>query len=83
MALGDKGLSDREVGERLDLPRGTFHYMRVVGARARWRCPRCWRTGNKIELSGADYAELLGLYLGDGCISRAGRTARLRFTLDA
>ena len=31
----------------------------------------------------ADYAELLGLYLGDGCISRAGRTARLRLTLDA
>lgn len=30
-----------------------------------------------------DYAELLGLYLGDGYISRAGRTHRLRIFLDA
>jgi len=30
-----------------------------------------------------DYAELLGLYLGDGCIASAGRTQRLRISLDA
>jgi hypothetical protein len=30
-----------------------------------------------------DYAELLGLYLGDGCVSAAGRTRRLRLSLDA
>lgn len=29
-----------------------------------------------------DYAELLGLYLGDGCISGARRTYRLRIALD-
>jgi hypothetical protein len=30
-----------------------------------------------------DYAELLGLYLGDGCISEGARTTRLRIALDA
>ncbi len=30
-----------------------------------------------------DYAYLLGLYLGDGYVSAAGRTYRLRITLDA
>jgi hypothetical protein len=30
-----------------------------------------------------DYTELLGLYLGDGCISAAARTDRLRLSLDA
>lgn len=29
-----------------------------------------------------DYAFLLGMYLGDGCISRMGRTYRLRISLD-
>ncbi len=32
---------------------------------------------------GVEYVYLLGLYLGDGYISRAGRTFRLRITLDA
>jgi hypothetical protein len=31
----------------------------------------------------ADYAELLGLYLGDGHITRMARTQRLRLMLDA
>ena len=35
------------------------------------------------QVHGEDYAELLGLYLGDGCISPAARTARLRIALDA
>ena len=29
-----------------------------------------------------DYSELLGLYLGDGCISDGPRTMRLRIALD-
>jgi hypothetical protein len=29
-----------------------------------------------------DYAELLGFYLGDGCISSGPRTVRLRIALD-
>jgi hypothetical protein len=35
-----------------------------------------------VRFSVEDYALLLGLYLGDGCISRMGRTYRLRIHLD-
>jgi hypothetical protein len=35
------------------------------------------------ELDAESYGYLLGLYLGDGCISRAGAVWRLRVTLDA
>ena len=36
-----------------------------------------------MRFTPGEYAELLGLYLGDGCIVRAGRTERLRLSLDA
>jgi hypothetical protein len=36
-----------------------------------------------MRFSPDDYAELLGLYLGDGFISYGPRTTRLRITLDA
>jgi hypothetical protein len=36
-----------------------------------------------VRFDAADYAELLGLYLGDGHISRLARTERLRLHLDA
>jgi hypothetical protein len=36
-----------------------------------------------MRFTDEDYAELLGLYLGDGFISRGARTFRLRITLDA
>jgi hypothetical protein len=36
-----------------------------------------------MRFSAEDYAELLGLYLGDGHIARLARTERLRISLDA
>lgn len=36
-----------------------------------------------LSFSADDYSELLGLYLGDGHITQAGRTNRLRLFLDA
>jgi hypothetical protein len=36
-----------------------------------------------MRFTAGDYAELLGLYLGDGCISATGRAYRLRISLDA
>lgn len=36
-----------------------------------------------MRFTPGDYAELLGLYLGDGCISKGERTFRLRICLDA
>ena len=35
-----------------------------------------------MTFSGADYSELLGMYLGDGYIARMGRTHRMRIFLD-
>ena len=35
-----------------------------------------------MHFSTEDYAELLGLYLGDGCISPGARTERLRLHFD-
>lgn len=83
LELARTGLSDTEVARRLGLPRGTVAYIRVTSRRRRWLCPRCWRGGRRIDLGPADYCELLGLYLGDGCMSNAGRTDRLRIALDA
>ena len=37
----------------------------------------------RVHADSADYAELLGVYLGDGCIATAGRVERLRVSLDA
>jgi hypothetical protein len=38
---------------------------------------------SSVRLQPADYAELLGLYLGDGHITRLARTERLRIFLDS
>ncbi|TDZ81401.1 hypothetical protein DE4587_01268 [Mycobacteroides salmoniphilum] len=42
----------------------------------------CGAAHDQSSLPAASYAYLLGLYLGDGCISRDRRTWRLRITLD-
>jgi hypothetical protein len=36
-----------------------------------------------MRFGAGDYAELLAMYLGDGCLSHGGRTMRLRIALDA
>src|SRR5215218_7990230 len=78
------GLRDAEVALRLGLPRTTVRDWRRSTARAeRLRCPRCWRPTRPLTAEAGDYAELLGLYLGDGCISPAGRTQRLRLSPDS
>jgi LAGLIDADG DNA endonuclease family protein len=46
-------------------------------------CPRCWRWAKPMRFTPDEYAELLGLYLGDGSISQSARTTRLRIVLDA
>jgi LAGLIDADG-like domain len=85
LALVGAGENDCEVARRLGLPRTTVRDWRrskdlsPLGD----TCPRCWRSSLKpIAFSPADYAELLGLYLGDGHIVRTGRSDRLRLFLD-
>lgn len=44
------------------------------------RCPRCGRHDHDVPRS--DYAYLLGIYLGDGCLGRAERSVALRISMD-
>lgn len=79
--LFDRGLSDAEVGHHLGLSRRTVGYWRDL---AEWPvCPRCWRRAKPLEFTSRDYAELLGLYLGDGYINAMPRTYRFRLFLDS
>ncbi len=78
------GVNDCEIARRLGVARTTVRD---------WRRPRyvanfvtCLRCGSRLRplaLSDPDYAELLGLYLGDGHISQLARTQSLRISLDA
>lgn len=85
-ALIAAGLNDCEISRRLGIPRTTIRDWRKPRYRprpSRSVCPRCWRRMTPLRFSIDDYVELLGLYLGDGCISPGARTHRLRITLDA
>jgi Homeodomain-like domain len=79
------GLNDCEVARRLGVPRRTVRDWRVPSyvPRERPRCLRCWRPTSPFSFTPDDYAELLGLYLGDGHITRMARAERLRVMLDA
>jgi hypothetical protein len=81
-----QGVNDCEIARRLGVPRTTvrdWRRPRYVPKRLAERCMRCWTATTPVRFSSEDYAELLGLYLGDGCISRLPRTERLRISLDA
>ncbi|HEX2086739.1 MAG TPA: hypothetical protein VHF89_13750 [Solirubrobacteraceae bacterium] len=82
-SLALAGVNDCEIARRLGLPRTTVRDMRVPRRTERPTCPRCWRPTRAVRFTAGEYAELLGLYLGDGCIVEAGRTQRLRLALDA
>jgi hypothetical protein len=80
-----RGLNDCQVADRLGVPRRTVRDWRHPRPRANRAatCPRCWRPTRRVVFTPDDYAELLGLYLGDGHISSQPRTERLRLMLDA
>jgi hypothetical protein len=89
LALVKAGLNDCEISRRLGIPRRTIldwrkppskRYVRTIVTET---CPRCWLPARPMQFSAPDYAELLGLYLGDGYISAHPRTSRLRIALDA
>jgi hypothetical protein len=86
VALVGQGLNDCEIARRTGIPRSTVRDWRRPKYQQKAHravCPRCWRATKLIRFTAEDYAELLGLYLGDGCISAGARTARLRIALDA
>ena len=79
-----QGLGDRQIGRALRVHHSTVAaWRRREGARPA-PCPRCaMPLRQPISFEVGDYAELLGLYLGDGWISRVSRTLVLRVALDA
>jgi hypothetical protein len=91
LALVSEGYADTVIARITGIPRSTIREWRigrvpgattVTGLDGRVRaCPIC--IPGSIELPPAAYAYLFGLYLGDGCITKAPRTYRLRFFLDA
>lgn len=86
MALIAVGVSDSEIARRLGVARTTvrdWRRPRYARQSSIIRCERCWRSMRLVRFTPADYAELLGLYLGDGYICALPRTERLRIFLDA
>lgn len=87
LALVAAGHNDCEVARRLGIPRRTILDWRRPtyvprGEVPSETCPRCWRAAKPMRFTIDDYAELLAMYLGDGCISGHARTFRLRIALD-
>jgi hypothetical protein len=85
LSLIAAGINDCEIARRLGVARTTVRdWRRTPYAKTRdtARCPRCGRASRPLEFADGDYAELLGIYLGDGCISQQGRTWQLRVSLD-
>src|SRR5439155_26297753 len=72
------GLNDCAISRATGIPRATVREWRVRGPRD-GDCPIC----APAELDSWWYAYLLGLYLGDGCISTTSKGVhRLRISLD-
>ena len=77
-------LNDCEIAKRTGVPRATAKVWRCsppVRLRGLRDTP-CGATHDYTALPVKAYSCLLGLYLGDGCISRMGRVWRLRISLD-
>lgn len=75
------GLTTSEIARRTGVPRTTIRDWRM-GRRSQHRSSGC-PFHDTSPLDEPSYAYLLGLYLGDGCISAARRGVwRLRVTLD-
>jgi hypothetical protein len=87
LELVRSGLNDCEVARRTGLSRTTIRDWRRPRYRPRGPvrspCPRCWSPSLHMSFEPEDYAELLGLYLGDGHVVQLARTCRFRLFLDS
>ncbi len=75
------GLNDCAISRATGVPRTTVLEWRNRPPQRLTRPLDC-RSHDYSTLPSADYAYLLGLSLGDGCLSRMGRVWRLRIALD-
>ena len=93
LALREQGESIASIAARFDLPTGTVsrwcrgllsadaRLLRETGVLRR-RCDRCGEDAHHA-LPASDYAYLLGIYLGDGCLGTSGHSVALRIAMDA
>jgi hypothetical protein len=86
-SLKAAGLTDREIARRTDVPIGTIRTWRNrrVPNYARPSIAATTRASAPFDFSAAPedvYAYLLGVYLGDGCLTPNGSSWSLRITLD-
>lgn len=89
LALSDQGLTATAISRATGIPRRTVHewlHGRVPRGRLAVRnlCPECGHAPHEPDDLPREYVYLLGIYLGDGCISAHRRAVfRLRVFLDA
>ena len=84
LRLVAEGHNDAEIDRRLGVPRRTVRDWRCASGTARSGLSTLLAAhARPCRWPPADYAELLGLYLGDGHITDMPRTQRLRIFLDA
>ena len=78
------GMATAQIARRTGIPRSTIRYWLEQGPQyAERTAPSCEPCGRIGTLPVGPYAYLLGLYLGDGCLSEMQRRVyRLRITLD-
>jgi hypothetical protein len=82
MALLDSGWSLNAASKYLGVSRAALRDWRDNGILARGRPGLCFVCNGHACADSAAYAALLGYYLGDGCVSRQGRTYSLRVSCD-
>lgn len=89
LGLRRDGLTQMEIAGRLGVPRSTVRdwtagrvpRLHRLGAAS---CPTCDGSEHDFRALPPDYVHLLGLYLGDGCLSKHRRDVyKLRIALDA
>jgi hypothetical protein len=92
LALRSSGATDREISELTGVPVNTIRIWGNRGLPLQARrafsgatfCARCGAEAHDhASIPDAPYAYLLGVYLGDGCVSRNGRSWRLSIAQDA
>lgn len=83
LALAARGMTASEIARHAEIPRSTIRDWLNDPQPSR-RSRDCAGAHDLSLLEASPYAYLLGMYLGDGCISRCPRDVwRLRITLDA
>jgi hypothetical protein len=89
LGLWRDGLTQAEIAQRLGVPRSTVRDWAVGRVPRRYRpparsCPACGGPEHDFRELRPAYVHLLGLYLGDGCLSLHPRGVyKLRLALDA